>query len=483
MKRVVYINILVLTFLFPVFGQEHISVHELHKRQFGNQPLQKSFFNEDGKDIIPLRLNKAKSSFAVFGYLPYWEYQTERNLIQYDLLSHIALFDFQADAGGGLKKPSYWPWTDVINKAHSNGTKVIMCVTNFTGSEINNIITSDANKKNLITNIKNIIQQYSLDGVNIDFEGLNKADRGALINGFMSELTNTIHSDFPGKEVSYAGPVINWGGWDLPGLAKACDYIFIMGYDFNGSWSTNAGPSSPLIGGVYNLTTALTTTSFGYGAVIPQYSPKLILGVPYFGNRWQVTSTSPYAKVTRHVASTFFRSEIVNSQTHGLRWDGSSQTAWYYYQQDSLWVQDWFDTDSSINLKYNLAASKGLKGIGMWALGQDGDRPEMWNLLRKRVIADVKNDRDAVPSGFALSQNYPNPFNPSTIINYEIPRGSKVTLTVYDLLGKEVAVLVNEEKSAGRYSVEFKASLSSGVYYYKLIAGEYSASRKMVILK
>lgn len=483
MKRILSITLVIFISILSVYGQEHVSVHEMHKKQFGNLSLQKSMFAEDGHDIIPLQFDKAVSSVSVFGYLPYWEYQTERSLLQYELLTHIALFDFQADEYGNLKMPTYWPWTDVINGAHSKGVKAIMCVTNFTAAQITNIISNDANKQNLFKNIKNIIQQYSLDGVNIDFEGLTKADRGALINGFMADLTNVIHSAFPGKEVSFAGPVINWGGWDLPGLAKACDYIFIMGYDFYGSWSTTTGPNSPLTGGTYNLTSALTSTSFGYGGVIPANSNKLILGVPYFGHRWHTSSNTAYAKVTKYIASTFFRSEMDNAQTYGLKWDASSQSPWYGYQQDTVWVQDWFDNDVSTELKYNLAASKNLKGIGMWALGQDGSRPEMWNLLRKRLIAGVDENKGTLPSGFSLSQNYPNPFNPSTVINYEIPKASGVSLCIYDLLGREAAVLVDEEKSAGKYSVTFNSLLPSGVYYYTLRAGEYTASRKMTILK
>ena len=85
---------------------------------------------------------------------------------------------------------------------------------------------------------------------------------------------------------------------------------------------------------------------------------------------------------------------------------------------------------------------------------------------------------------FALGQNYPNPFNPSTSIQYSLGNRQFVTLKVYDVLGNQVAELVNEEKSAGSYEVEFDASnLSSGLYIYKLNAGNYFSSRKMILLK
>ena len=85
---------------------------------------------------------------------------------------------------------------------------------------------------------------------------------------------------------------------------------------------------------------------------------------------------------------------------------------------------------------------------------------------------------------YNLSQNYPNPFNPATRIKYSIPSAGFITLKVYDNLGKEAAVLVNEEKAAGEYTVKFDANeLSSGVYFYRLQAGNYSSTKKLIFIK
>jgi hypothetical protein len=88
------------------------------------------------------------------------------------------------------------------------------------------------------------------------------------------------------------------------------------------------------------------------------------------------------------------------------------------------------------------------------------------------------------PKVFSLSQNYPNPFNPETRINFSIPKASFVVLKIYDMLGREVALLVNEEKEAGEYILDFNGEkLSSGIYYCKLEAGNFTATRKMILLK
>lgn len=91
-----------------------------------------------------------------------------------------------------------------------------------------------------------------------------------------------------------------------------------------------------------------------------------------------------------------------------------------------------------------------------------------------------------IPTEYVLHQNYPNPFNPNTVINYNIPKAGLVTLKVYNVLGKEIATLVNEQKDAGRYSVELNAAktgMNSGIYFYKLEAGSFKSTKKMIILK
>jgi hypothetical protein len=105
----------------------------------------------------------------------------------------------------------------------------------------------------------------------------------------------------------------------------------------------------------------------------------------------------------------------------------------------------------------------------------------------KRLMQDflgIKKSGNEVPGSFSLLQNYPNPFNPSTNIKFQIPRNSFVILKIYDIAGKEISELTNEELNPGTYEIEFDSSnLSSGVYYYRLTAGEYSETKKMILIK
>lgn len=101
-----------------------------------------------------------------------------------------------------------------------------------------------------------------------------------------------------------------------------------------------------------------------------------------------------------------------------------------------------------------------------------------------RPVATPKVEDYLVPKNFELTQNYPNPFNPSTTIEYSIPKDAIVSLKIYDVLGKEVVTLVNDQKSAGTYILNWNASnYSSGLYFYRLTAGEFTETKKMFLVK
>jgi hypothetical protein len=126
--------------------------------------------------------------------------------------------------------------------------------------------------------------------------------------------------------------------------------------------------------------------------------------------------------------------------------------------------------------------------VTMAVTGAAGTNPPTWNhgtsltITVSPVSGIIKNE--GIVTDYNLSQNYPNPFNPATKISYSILKSSNVRLQVFDILGQKVAELVNEKQDMGNYSVDFDASkLTSGVYYYKIDAGEFSSVKKMSLVK
>lgn len=106
------------------------------------------------------------------------------------------------------------------------------------------------------------------------------------------------------------------------------------------------------------------------------------------------------------------------------------------------------------------------------------------DLVQVTAPVGVSNNNNEIPVAYRLEQNYPNPFNPSTLIGYSIPFPGNVKLVVYDILGNEIATVINEYRPAGNYEIRFDASgLSSGIYFYTVSSGSFSDTKKMMVLK
>ena len=170
--KIILLSLLITSSLY--LGQEHPSVHKIEYENYKNLKIEKQVESDSDLNIIPLDKTVERTlTKAVFGYLPDWEYlnNAHRNF-DYNLLSHIAAFDFGVTANGSISNPAGWPWTSLINEAHQNGVKVVMCVINFdiSNTEMHNLLVTESIRQNFIKNTKSIIATYNLDGINIDFE-------------------------------------------------------------------------------------------------------------------------------------------------------------------------------------------------------------------------------------------------------------------------------------------------------------------------
>ncbi len=114
------------------------------------------------------------------------------------------------------------------------------------------------------------------------------------------------------------------------------------------------------------------------------------------------------------------------------------------------------------------------------------DTAQLMPFFEEELREPVSNEPGGptTPSEFALSNNYPNPFNPTTNISYSVPQASEVNMIVFNTLGQQVATLVNEQKAPGSYTVTFEAgNLTSGVYFVRITAGDFTDTKKMLLLK
>jgi len=474
MKKTFHLSLtFLITFLSVQFitSQEAIikGTHERQMEEFGNIDKIISKSEASKESIISLQESQASTlNKMVFGFLPYWEQSSGANTnMQYDRLSHLACFNFLVQLDASVATPSGWPWTTEINAAHAAGTKVVMTVTNFGGADDANavaeeLITNVSKQATFFANIKSIIQAANLDGVNIDFEAMVSTTRDTDLNTFMAALTSYIHTELPGKEVSFDSPAVNWGGWDFDGLVNSVDYLIIMAYDYTSASSANSGPVAPLIHPVSwgkSVTYTLENAGTGYSSPVANYPEKLILAVPYYGQHWKTTSSTAEATTTSHVSSTRFRDTEDQALTNGgWLWSTDFEYPWYTWHDGASWNQVWTDNTQSIEDKFDLALAKNLGGVGMWALNYDGTKTAFWDLIETKfgVTASVED--------VFLNKNiriYPNPA--SSVIKISNSKSIDLNrIEILNVLGQEI-MQINPENEFIDISY-----LSNGTYFLKI---------------
>ncbi len=198
------------------------------------------------------------------------------------------------------------------------------------------------------------------------------------------------------------------------------------------------------------------------------------------------TTVEIVVKVNDYIFAIHNDSTLVNGFPYYINDENQSGT----YGPSPL-VDD-FDNDGDIEFVFSSIAGKihffdmpetYNKNFAFWN-SYKHDMQNTSSILPIEIFTDVNEFGSSIPSQFTLSQNYPNPFNPSTKIKYQIPELSFITIKIYDVLGKEIVTLINEEKSAGTYEVEFSGTgLPSGIYFYQLKTGSFTATKKSLLLK
>ncbi len=157
-------------------------------------------------------------------------------------------------------------------------------------------------------------------------------------------------------------------------------------------------------------------------------------------------------------------------------------TAFPQFQISNSIISSGGNTISSTS--YNFSSTVGESFVGKSVSAANQQQVGFWYVYQQQTITAVDNEGTTMPTVFKLEQNYPNPFNPSTTIKFAVPERSNVMLKVYNIMGEEVIILVNEEKDRGWYEVKFNATgLSSGIYLYSIQAGNYVSIKKTMFLK
>jgi spore germination protein YaaH len=412
----------------------------------------------------------------VFGWHPNWAPSGAYLSYDYTALTDIGYFSYETDtATGSYTTTNGWTTTPMIYTAHRAGVKMILVVTNFGGDENDAVLGSPAKQAVMIDTLIALLQQRGGDGLNFDFEEVNGSQRANLVS-FMQQVSSQVKSRLPAAEISMATPAIDAdSAFDLAQLSQVCDYLIMMGYDYYWSGSAKAGPVAPLVGEDEDVT--ISIDAYLAAGVAPA---KLLLGVPWYGYDWPVSSSRREA-ITTGAATAFFCDQLdTEAITDGRIFDSTTETPWFSYEAGTQWHETWYEDSTSLALKYQFANSKNLGGIGIWALSYQPDGSQFWEGIKSAFSTSGATGvpiakQNTLPAVFALRQNYPNPFNPTTTIRFTLASQGLATLSIFNVLGEEVASLLGSSvMEPGEHQITWNANdlkgneVPSGVYFYRL---------------
>jgi hypothetical protein len=346
----------------------------------------------------------------IFGYAPYWTLPGSSGFDVQDLTT-LAYFSVDANADGTLDE-SGAGWNgyesqdlvDLVNRSHAAGDRVVLTVTCFDQSSLDEITSDPSAATNLSSALIAAVSAKNLDGVNFDFEGQGSGDRNGLTK-LITQVSGALHAANPHWQVTmatYASAAGDSNGfYDVAALAPAVDGFFVMAYDMNDPSSPSA--TAPLIGGSFNDTEALQQ----FTAVVP--AQKIILGVPYYGYDWPTTDGTITAQASG--AETPLSYGQIAASGHTNYWDPSTDTAWTSYQVGAQWHETYFDDPTSLAMKAQLASQYHIAGLGIWALGMDGNNPAMLAALlgNTPAVKDYETGPTATSSSPTSSTTQPGP--------------------------------------------------------------------------
>ncbi len=453
-------------------------------------------------EIRPRITGIAPLSKEVYGYLPYWRIDSGTvNRIQYELVSTIAIFGIGIKADGNLDTDwvGYQEYISddvaaITNAAHDKGVRVVPTFQLFDSGSLTKMrafLGSTAAQTRFIAQALDLMAARQADGANLDFEPMFAVDTPSYLT-FVSRFRTAMKARFPTATLVNATSA--GAGKDLiVGLVPLVDRQFVMTYGYRSSTATVAGAIAPL--------DSAERTVRKHIERILQWAPAntVLLGVPYYGYDWPVTSNVPNATVqaskTTYGAVTTMtyataRAFLAAHPEVVRQYDATEGSGFYTYWEPvkKTWRQTYFEDERSLNDKYDYALTRGLAGVGTWTLEYDRGYPDLWALLRSKFYAPVH----AVTVGASVSSVAVRSGYVEAIVRYNgrnvgtVPERGTWRWTIRDRTGKMwlavkgVTETIYPGKSIGhatRARIGLASKLPAGTYIlvvrFERVAGVY----------
>ncbi len=351
--------------------------------------------------FIQTRLtHKPKTKKLVYGFLPYW------NLDRFKLnptLTHLAYFRLTIDQNGKIKtkskdKPEIGyarlranEFLKTLNQLEKNQTKFEVVFAVFDPTIAKNLLNSNSAQENFFKELDSLILAYPVSGINLDVE--LDASSGAKLRPkftqFVAKLNRYLKRKPQTLKLSidvYSSAVEGNNIWDLTKLANEVDYIVLMAYDFHQRNSNRAGPVAPIFGGGDIFTKDIHNYLKETLKKIP--ANKLLLGVPFYGYQWQTVNDTAYAQTYPNTGQAVFYSQVVKllkKPEVKRSWNSRALSPYLTFKKDGKHYVLYYEDKNSLHYKLELVNQLDLAGIAIWALGYEGDSPELWQKITQNL--------------------------------------------------------------------------------------------------
>lgn len=350
---------------------------------------------------------KLSKKYEVFGWHPHWMGSAWESY-NFSLLSTIAYFAYIVDPEtGSYSNPAQiqeWLTTSMVDSAKMNGTRVLLSMASHGYAENDRFLSNQAAWNTFSDSISRLIIARNADGVDLNFENVPEKHKESLVN-FVTFLRTNLSNSLPGGKVFLSITLPSYStreAFDHVKLGELVDLMVIMGYDYHKGKGIT-GAVSPLRTTSRNGISLQSTLD--YYAKYNLDVGKTVLALPYYGAQWKGKINN------KGVYDTYFDKDIpyrevmnLYGTTYTPQYDFVSMTNYFFLEfGDSTSVECWYDNASTLEKKYNLALSYGLKGVGIWALGYDNGYTDLWQLIDNRFTSDTTgvvnpiNEADGFP--------------------------------------------------------------------------------------
>ncbi|OGH38335.1 MAG: hypothetical protein A3B44_01680 [Candidatus Levybacteria bacterium RIFCSPLOWO2_01_FULL_38_21] len=332
------------------------------------------------------------------GFLPSWSVAKKTKVYSKDL-TQIIYFGLNVNKDGSIVKYdennlpvlewSYFNsdyFKEIKREASISGTKILLSIKSFDNTTIDNIISSQIATSKLTGGLLTLIKQYSLDGINIDFEYFTDTNfpTSKYLAAFLEELSANLKKDNPNIIVSIdvnATVVVKDRAYNMTKISRVVDQVILMAYDYRGQNSTRAGPAAPIYGEANEHSIWESVESLS--GRVP--NNKLILAIPFYGYEWQTFTDRHKSSVIEGsgALATYKRvKELLKERSDIIKsWDDISKSPWLSYIQYGAIKQIYYEDDRSIAEKIKFAKEKNMGGIAIWALGYEGNYRQPWEVI------------------------------------------------------------------------------------------------------